>query len=72
MKHTITLTRSELNTIDVTLRMRLFMIDMELDDQSMSDFHRNNLINERDRIISLLENHQVFIDLKTWYKNQIN
>ena len=69
MLYTIALTESELHTIDVTLRMRLTMIALELDDNSISEFTRHNLMNERDCIWSLLKGHQVFINLENQYRS---
>ena len=69
MNHTITFTESELNTIDVTLRMRVFMIQLELNDPGdTSEYHLNQLRAEQDRIVSLLDNHDVFVQFRDQYK----
>ena len=69
MNHTITFTESELNTIDVTLRMRVFMIQLELNDPGdTSEYHLNQLRAEQDRIVSLLDNHDIFVQFRDQYK----
>ena len=62
MNHTITFTESELNTIDVTLRMRLFMIQLELNEPSeSSEYYLTQLRAERERILSVLTNNEIFV-----------
>lgn len=68
-EHTITFTDSELNTIDVTLRMRLFMIQLELNDPvpGTSETHLEQLKIERNRIHNILVRHDVFINFYEQY-----
>ena len=66
--HTLTFTESELNTIDVTLRMRLFMIQLELNEPSASsEYYLTQLQAERERILAVLSNHEIFENFQKSY-----
>ena len=68
----ITFSEQELQTIDITLRMRLFIIQLELDDSTESDYRTDCLLMEKERILQVLEGHEVFKNFRDSYDNAFN
>lgn len=71
MKRTVVFDESELSLIDIVLRNRLFMLQLEIDDPppDLTPMRINDLIVERDRLVKLLEGHSVFREFREYYDN---
>lgn len=71
MKRTVVFDESELSLIDIVLRNRLFMLQLEIDDPppDLTPMRINDLCKERDRLVELLEGHSVFREFREYYDN---